>query len=325
MSTLVRSENVKKHFDVETGLFHKSKKVVHAVDGVSLEIGENRNLALVGESGCGKTTFGKLLAGILRPTCGTIQFMGHDFYNSEKDIINKLRRNIGIIFQDPLASLNPRKNVLQILTKPLLLNKVARKDVRVAVLTVLEDVGLSPAERYLYRFPHEFSGGQRQRIAIARATICHPKFIIADEPVSSLDMSVKGKILNSMNQIQEKYELTYLFVTHDLSVARSMSKEIAVMYLGKLVELAEVEELYTNPVHPYTQCLLSAFPILDPKKACQRKATRIKGEVPSPIDPPSGCRFHPRCPSCKSWCHEKEPELTSIGGDHLVACHSFTE
>lgn len=326
MSTLIEVDGLKKHFPVKTGILslRREKKAVRAVDGISFDICDRETFGLVGESGCGKTTTGRLLLRLLEPTGGTVRFKGTDIFKLSKDELRKLRREMQIIFQDPISSLNPRKTVRQILSAPFMIHKTVEKDeIETRVKELLGVVGLRPPDLYIERYPHQFSGGQRQRIGVARAIALKPKFIVADEPVASLDMSIRAQILNLLKEIR-KYGVAFLFIAHDLAVVRSIAHRVAVMYLGKIVELSGVRELYENPLHPYTRALLSATPIPDPERAHNRERSILKGDVPSPISPPSGCRFHTRCPLAKSNCAEIEPDCIKIKKGHFVACHRTT-
>jgi oligopeptide/dipeptide ABC transporter ATP-binding protein len=321
MSVLIKAEDIKKHFPIRGGIFEREKKVVHAVDGVNLTVKSGETLGLAGESGCGKTTLGRVILGLLKPTTGTVHYMDQDIFKSNKSEWKKLRQEMQIIFQDTSASLNPRKTVSKIVSQPYTVQGILKKEeIENKVSELLELVGLKPASLYLQRNPHEFSGGQRQRIGIARALALHPKFIVADEPVASLDVSLKVQMLNLLKELQKKFSLTYLFITHDLGVLRSIAKKVAIMYLGKIVELAEVEELFSHYMHPYTKALLSATPIPNPKRARNRQQIALKGDVPSPIDPPSGCRFNTRCQYSHPKCAKVEPELIEVKNGHFLAC-----
>ncbi|WP_049773884.1 ABC transporter ATP-binding protein [Halanaerobium hydrogeniformans] len=296
---------------------------VKAVDDISFYVNDGETLGLVGESGCGKSTTGRTILRLLEATAGEVLFEGRDVMALTKSQLIEIRRDMQIIFQDPYASLNPRMTVADIVGEPIDIHKLAKnkKDRNNKVKEILENVGLGA--EYMNRYPHEFSGGQRQRIGVARALAVDPKLIIADEPVSALDVSVQAQVVNLMQDLQKEFGLTYLFIAHDLSVVKHISDRVAVMYLGKIVELADKKELFKNPIHPYTQSLLSAIPEADPRKKKDRII--LKGDVPSPIDPPSGCRFHPRCPKAFDKCPVIEPEFKDYGNGHFAACHLLEE
>jgi oligopeptide/dipeptide ABC transporter ATP-binding protein len=315
--TLVKANNLKEYFPIKEGLFSSTKNYVKAVDDVTIEIQKGETFGLVGESGCGKTTLGRVLIHLIPPTSGTLVFMGTSLTEINKEELRRLRPHMQIVFQDPSSSLNPRMTIKQILSEPLKINKrFKREETTKKVLELLKTVGLD--EQHMYRFPHEFSGGQKQRIGVARALALNPDFIVLDEPTSSLDVSVQAQILNLLKDLQEKYNLTYLFITHDLSVIKFISDRVAVMYAGKIVEYAKTPDLFRNPTHPYTKALLSAIPIPDPR--LRSKHIHLKGEVPSLITPPPGCRFHPRCPEATPVCAKEEPHMKEIYKDHFVSC-----
>jgi oligopeptide/dipeptide ABC transporter ATP-binding protein len=317
---LIELRHVKKYFPIRRGVLSREVARVHAVDDVSVAVREGETLGLVGESGCGKSTLGRTIVRLLEPTAGEILFRGRQIESLGPRQLRPLRREMQMVFQDPYASLNPRKRVGSIIGDPLKIHSIGDKRERKATVEqLLETVGLSP-EHY-NRFPHEFSGGQRQRIGIARALALRPKLIVADEPVSALDVSIQSQMLNLLEDLQNEFQLTYIFVAHDLGVVRHVSDRIAVMYLGKIVELSPAEELYQRPIMPYTEALLSAVPVPDPDLARQRERIVLEGDVPSPINPPSGCRFHPRCRYATQVCREIEPPLTDYGNGHLAACH----
>jgi oligopeptide transport system ATP-binding protein len=317
---LMAAQNVKKYFPVKKGLLNREVARVHAVDDVTISVKEGETLGLVGESGCGKSTFGRCLVRLLEPTAGKVEFQGRDITHLGARDLRPLRRQMQIIFQDPYASLNPRKRVGSIIADPLRIHDVgSSKERKAQVQELMEKVGLQP-EHY-NRFPHEFSGGQRQRIGVARALALQPKLIVADEPVSALDVSIQAQIVNLLDDLQGEFKLTYIFIAHDLGVVRHVSDRIAVMYLGKIVELSPAQELYTRPVHPYTEALLSAVPIPDPDVTEQRERIILEGDVPNPIAPPPACRFHPRCRYATDVCRQVEPPLVDYGGGHYAACH----
>jgi oligopeptide/dipeptide ABC transporter ATP-binding protein len=316
---LVEVKNVKKYFPIKKGVLGREVARVHAVDDVTFAVEKGETLGLVGESGCGKSTLGRTIVRLLEPTDGQVVFEGRDISKLGRRAMRPLRREMQIVFQDPYASLNPRKRVGSIIGQPLQIHGMDRSERKKRVQDLLGTVGLSP-EHY-NRFPHEFSGGQRQRIGVARALALNPKLVVADEPVSALDVSIQSQMLNLLGDLQKEFGLTYIFIAHDLSVVRHVSNRIAVMYLGKLVELSPAEELYQRPIMPYTEALLSAVPIPDPDLAEERERIVLQGDVPSPINPPSGCRFHPRCRYMTDICKEVEPPLVSYGHGHLAACH----
>ncbi|MFX0044279.1 MAG: ABC transporter ATP-binding protein [Candidatus Hermodarchaeota archaeon] len=314
---LVEIRNLKKYFPLTGGVFRRVLGYVRAVDDISFDIYEGETLGLVGESGCGKTTAGRTILRLIPPTAGEVLFEGRDIAKLRQRELREYRRNMGIVFQDPMASLDPRLTIKSAVGEPLLVNKVARGyRMRQMVLELLRKVGLT--EDHLNRFPHEFSGGQRQRICIARALALNPKFVVMDEPTSSTDVSVQAQTLNLMKDLQKEFELTYLFISHNLSVVKHMSDRVAVMYLGKIVEMTP-RDIFEEALHPYSAALVSAVPVPNPE--FRGRAQILAGEVPSPINPPTGCRFHPRCRFAKDVCKEEIPDLRDMGDGHLVACH----
>jgi oligopeptide transport system ATP-binding protein len=317
---IVEAIGLRKYFPLKKGALHRETARVHAVDDVSLFVNQGETLGLVGESGCGKSTLGRTIVRLLEPTAGQVVFGGQDISRLGPHGLRPFRREMQMVFQDPYASLNPRRRVGSIVGDALTIHRVGEKgDRRRRAQELLETVGLSP--EHFNRFPHEFSGGQRQRIGIARALALRPKLIVADEPVSALDVSIQSQILNLLNDLQDEFALTYIFIAHDLGVVRHVSDRVAVMYLGKIVELAPAEELYAHPIMPYTEALLSAVPIPDPDRAARRERIVLEGDVPSPIEPPPGCRFHPRCRYATEICGRVEPPLIDYGRGHLAACH----
>jgi oligopeptide/dipeptide ABC transporter ATP-binding protein len=317
---LLEVEHVKLHFPIKQGvLIDRTIGHVHAVDDVSVTLLEGQTLGIVGESGCGKSTLARCIVRLLEPTGGALRFRGRDITHLGRRQMQPLRREVQLVFQDPVASLNPRKRVGQIIGIPLRLHGMERDDVQPRVRELLDRVGLNP--EYVNRFPHEFSGGQRQRIGVARALAMNPRLIVLDEPVSALDVSIQAQVVNLLDDLQDDLGLSYVFIAHDLSIVRHVSDQIAVMYLGKLMEVSPARELYRKPIHPYTDALLSAIPIPDPEENRRRERLVIGGEPPNPINPPSGCRFHTRCPRATDVCSEVEPPLAEYRGGHLAACH----
>lgn len=317
---LLRVEDLKMHFPIYRGVLRRQVGAVHAVDGVSFDVMRGETLGLVGESGCGKSTTGRTILQLYKPTAGSVHFDGVDLVTLSNEEMRKTRRKVQMIFQDPYASLNPRMTVAEIIAEPMVVHSVATgKEIQDRVEHLLDLVNLNPA--FASRYPHEFSGGQRQRIGIARALSLQPSFIVCDEPISALDVSIQAQVVNLLEDLQEQFNLTYLFIAHDLSMVRHISKRVAVMYLGVIMELADREALYREPLHPYTQALLSAVPIPDPVADEKRKRVLLEGDVPSPVTPPSGCRFRTRCPIADKICAESRPEFREVNPGHFVACH----
>jgi len=329
MDELLKVEKLKKYFPVNLGFFRslasRNEIFVKAVDDVSFDIKKKEIFGLAGESGSGKTTTGRVILRLIEPTAGKAIFEGKDIF--EMDIDPKvLRRQMQMIFQDPYESLNPRFTVYDIISEPLKIHKVysTEKEVQEKVLERLEEVKITPPEQFLLRYPHELSGGQRQRVALARSLVLDPEFVVADEPVSMLDVSIRAEVLNLMFELIQKHNVSFLYITHDLALARHICDRVAIMYLGKIVEMSAAEKIVYEPLHPYTKALIVAVPIPDPN--ARRSEAVIKGEIPSPINPPAGCRFHTRCPSyIGDICRTKEPELLDVGGEHYVACHLYNK
>ncbi len=322
---LLQVKNLKMHFPIYKGAFVRREVArVKAVDGLTFDVFEGETLGLVGESGCGKSTTGRAILQLYTPTDGEVVFDGEDLCKLDKSTLHARRRDLQMIFQDPYASLNPRMTVGDIIGEPLKVHKVAQgQQLQARVQELMDIVGLDP--RFVRRYPHEFSGGQRQRIGIARALACNPRFIVCDEPISALDVSIQAQIMNLLEDLQSEFGLTYLFIAHDLAAVRHISDRIAVMYLGNMVELATGEELYLKPTHPYTQALISAVPIPDPEVEATRERIVLEGDVPSPLDPPSGCVFHTRCPYAWDRCKKQVPEFKEAEPGHFVACHLLDE
>ena len=315
---LLEVENLKKYFPVKKGIFSQTVGHVRAVDDVSFTLKRGETLGLVGESGCGKTTVGRSILRLIEPTAGRVTFNGKNMLELDREELTNTRASLHIIFQDPFSSLDPRMNVGQIIAEPIRNHlKIVKSEIRERVAYLMERVGLHPEQTS--RYPHEFSGGQRQRIGIARALALNPLAIICDEPVSALDESIQAQVINLLAQLQEQMNLSYLFIAHDLSVVEHISDRVAVMYLGRIVELATDKELYLNPLHPYSQALLSAVPIPDPE--ISRQKILLQGDVPSPINPPAGCTFHTRCPEREDICSQEAPVFRDMGNEHWVACH----
>lgn len=318
--SLLEVNDLVMHFPIYRGVIRRQVGAVRAVDGVSFDVKKGETLGLVGESGCGKSTTGRTILQLYKPTAGSVVFDGIDLVALKGEELRKMRRKMQMIFQDPYASLNPRMTVGEIVGEPLSVHSVAKgKQMRDQVKELLNLVKMNPS--FIDRYPHEFSGGQRQRIGVARALALHPDFIVCDEPISALDVSIQAQVVNLLEDLQDKFNLTYLFIAHDLSMVRHISDRVAVMYLGIIVELADRKDIYDNPLHPYTQALLSAVPIPDPVVDAKRKRTILKGDVPSPANPPSGCRFRTRCPIAEQICAEVRPDFRELKPGHFVACH----
>ncbi|MBP1926633.1 oligopeptide/dipeptide ABC transporter ATP-binding protein [Sedimentibacter acidaminivorans] len=321
-NVLLEVENLKTYFPVKGGVLKKTTGYVHAVDDISFKVNKQETFALVGESGCGKSTTGRSLLRVIEPTSGKITFRNEDVIRLSKEEMRKKRKDMQLIFQNPYSSLNPRMTVNKLLSEPLRTHfSMSQKEIEEQILWVIDKVGLTKEQ--LDRYPHQFSGGQRQRISIARAIISKPSFVVADEPVSALDVSIQSQILNLLIELQKDLKLTYIFISHDLNVVRHISNSVAVMYLGRIVETGDTEQIYTSAMHPYTKALLSAVPSKDPLQ--KKKRIILKGDVPSPVNPPNGCPLNSRCESAMSICKEIRPELADMGNNHHVACHLYKE
>jgi oligopeptide transport system ATP-binding protein len=319
-NVLLHVDNLVMHFPIYRGVFQRRVGAVRAVDGISFDVKRGETLGLVGESGCGKSTTGRAILQLYKPTDGKVEFDGVNLIQLKGEQLRQMRRKMQMIFQDPYASLNPRMTVGQLVGEPLIVHNAATgEEIQKRVEQLLELVKLNPA--FASRYPHEFSGGQRQRIGVARALALNPSFIICDEPISALDVSIQAQVVNLLEELQEQFNLTYLFIAHDLSMVRHISDRVAVMYLGVIVELTSRDELYANPLHPYTQALLSAVPIPDPVADAKRARIILEGDVPSPVNPPSGCRFRTRCPIAEARCAESRPDFREVQPGHFVACH----
>ena len=323
MTVIVKVKNLIKEFPIKTGFFNKQTAAVHAVNNISFEIKKGETLGLVGETGCGKSTTGRCILGLIPATSGFVEFDGQKVSNRNSKIHKNLRKKMQIIFQNPYSSLDPRMTIENTLKEPLIVHKtISHKEQNEFIKNLLNLVGLD--ESVLGRYPHEFSGGQRQRIGIARALVLNPKFIVADEPVSALDISIQAQILNLLQKLKKEFNLTYLFISHDLSVIRYICDRVAVMYLGEIVEIAPVEDIFENPKHPYTQALLTAVPVADPQRDLSKKII-LKGDLPSQVNLPSGCKFHTRCPHVMEICRHTNPKTIKINDNHFVNCHLLTQ
>jgi peptide/nickel transport system ATP-binding protein len=330
MDELLKIEKLRKYFPVNLGFFRsiasRAQIFVKAVDNVSFDVKRKEIFGLAGESGSGKTTTGRVVLRLVEPTSGKAIFNGKNVFETRQTDIKTLRRQMQMIFQDPYESLNPRFTVYDIISEPLKIHGIysSEKQIEDKVLERLEEVKITPAEQFLFRYPHELSGGQRQRVALARSLVLDPQFVVADEPVSMLDVSIRAEVLNLMFDLIQKHNVSFLYITHDLALARHICDRVAIMYLGKIMEMSQAEKIVYDPLHPYTKALITAVPIPDPN--AKRSEAVIKGEIPSPINPPSGCRFHTRCPSyIGDICRTKEPELLDVGGEHYVACHLYNK
>ncbi|MGL5357249.1 MAG: ABC transporter ATP-binding protein [Cetobacterium sp.] len=324
-NNLLEINGLCKYFNIKNRIFEKNRKTLKAVDGVSLEIRKGETLGLVGESGCGKTSLGRTIVKLYEPTSGDIVYDGKNITDLNFQEMKSYRRKIQMIFQDPYASLNPRQTIGDIVKEPMEIHNLysSKEERERKTLEILELVGLNSS--HLSRYPHEFSGGQRQRVGIARALACDPEFIVCDEPISALDVSIQAQIINTLEELQEKLGLTYLFIAHDLSMVKHISDRVGIMYLGKLVEISTSDSIYDTPLHPYTEALLSAIPIPDPDISLNKKRIILEGDIPTPINPSPGCRFKTRCPKVSQKCHDSEPQLIEVKDNHKVACHLYSK